>query len=294
MNNRIFYIRAEPDKHERALSALAREPWATGLVSTARRRTATRGDLFELRFTYEVFLRGLSPVRPFRAGVGTTNIDFRVPHTIPWNIELLSVNESEAISRAREADEEDGVSIETLDLGLVDDQVENERRIAAKQTPEHDMQRMVSKLGEKVSDANGQPQKFPVPDGTFVNMLLVDVRSYLGGDGSIDRVDCRQMLYGPSAVAADLIAFDPKTGEPFRGLWDGKNRAPYAALARERIQVVGFVHEEEFADDEIRQVTRLYKAPGCQVVLADNPLGWLPPPADNKGLRAENALWTIG
>jgi hypothetical protein len=286
---------AEKEKETRAAAALGCLPWAVGIVNATVGPTPHPGARFELRFAYELHLAGIAPIRPFRAGVDGTDIDFRVPALVPWNIELLSVGESEAIGAARTTRKEGAIQSEELHLGLTGDAAEDRRRVAAKQTPEHDLRRMISKLGEKGwENKKSRPVKFPRPDGSAVNMLLVDVRSYLGGDASIDEFDCRQMLLGPQGMRDYLVMWHPTGSEPLRGIWDPANQGDYAIAARERIQVVGFVHEEAFADDEIRQVTLLFKNPAFSIDLATNPLGWPSCAARRIGLRTENALWNPG
>lgn len=103
-------------------------------------------------------------------------------------------------------------------------------------------------------------------------MLLVDIRSYLGGEGLIDEFDCRQALFGPARLTDPLIMW--AGDEPIRGIWESSNDDARALAFRERVQVVGFVHEEAFLDDEIRQVTRLFQNPAFSIDLASNPLGW--------------------
>jgi hypothetical protein len=80
----------------------------------------------------------------------------------------------------------------------------------------------------------------------------------LAGDASIDRVDRRQVVSAEGGGCRFWWPYEPTTAEPLCGLRDIGVALPTPDLARARFQVVGFVHEEGFADDEIRQVTRLY------------------------------------
>jgi hypothetical protein len=88
--------------------------------------------------------------------------------------------------------------------------------------------------------------------------------------------------------------WDHGTGVPIRGLWDPSNTQERAIAFRERVQVVGFVHEEEFEDNEIRQVALLFQNPAFPMDVAKNPLGWPARTAPRTGLRSKNALWNPG
>jgi hypothetical protein len=279
-------------KERRAIEALRQLSWTSGIVKAAS-ANASPGQRFELRFAYELHRAGIEPVRPFRAGVDNTDIDFRIPGAVPWNIELLSVAESEAVRGARVRYESGPVRVEQVDLGLVGHNEEDQRRVEAKQTPESELLRLISKLGEKAWE-DSRPVKFPLAGHSEVNMILVDVRSYGGGQGLVDEFDCRQALFGPRGLPDHLIMWDHGSGKPIRGLWDLSNTQQRALAFRERVQVVGFVHEEAFADDEIRQVALLFQNPAFSIELANNPLGWPARTAPRTGLRRENTLWNPG
>jgi hypothetical protein len=149
------------EKEERAVAALRNLPWTSGIVGSVTRATVAPGDRFELRFAYELHLAGISPKRPFRAGVDNTDIDFQLPAALPWNIELVCVNESDAIQAARVSRQEGSLLVEELDLGLAGSE-EDHARISSKQTPEHDMARMISKLVGKVWDGSRPVNRAPV------------------------------------------------------------------------------------------------------------------------------------
>ncbi len=191
-------------KDERAATRLANVGWAQGLVHKVRKGGAAPGERFELRFGLELHLQGLTPTRPFPTGVDGTDVDFRIPGTTPWNVELLCLNESNVVASTR------------------------------------------------------------------------------------DFVD-----YGPASVPSEAVATDRRSGKALRGLWDPKNPGAFAQAARERIDVVAFVHEEAFTDTEICEVARLSRNPESEADLAHNPCNWIVA-RDKTGLRATNALWNLG
>jgi hypothetical protein len=155
---------------------------------------------------------------------------------------------------------------------------------------------VISALERKCFDSKKQrPIKFPIPDASTVNMLLVDTRRY-ERFGFLDRDHCRQMLGGAALVEHDFnVQWDPVSNKPIRGLWSTDNERPAAGIARERIHVVGFVHEEVYEDDEIREVTVLFQNPRLPCDGSRYPLRWpTPPGAPRTKLRQQNALWNNG
>jgi hypothetical protein len=54
---------------------------------------------------------------------------------------------------------------------------------------------VIERIVGKAQD-DGNPAKFPLPDGTHWSMLIADVRAF----GHIDQADCRQIAYGAGAV----------------------------------------------------------------------------------------------
>jgi hypothetical protein len=165
-----------------------------------------------------------------------------------------------------------------------------------KQTQQEELLRIVHKLGEKVYNGT-KPVKFPAPDGSAFHMLLVDIRGLEGIGGYPDRDHCRQIVFGPDRVSYQaFVAAHADTGEPIRGVWDEANSSRAAQLLRERIHVIGFVHEELYCDDEIRDITVAFMNPAFfsrsdsfHDLYPLNTRGRLDFPA-----RVENSLWNWG
>lgn len=291
---------AEREKNRRALEVLAPLRWAKRLVKDSQQDNPKQGILFELRFAYELARLGLVPEYEHATGVEGTSVDFRIAAKAgepSWNIELVSIERSDAVEKATIVEEHrPGIRIETLDLGLGGESRDDAERIVNKQTPEHEMLRVIGALERKCFDSKKQrPIKFPIPDASTVNMLLVDIRRY-EGLGFLDRDHCRQMLGGAALVKHDFnVQWDPGSNQPIRGLWSPDNERPAAEIARERDHVVGFVHEEAYDDDEIREVTVLFQNPKLRCDVSRYPLRWLTPPdAPRTALRQTNALWNDG
>jgi hypothetical protein len=244
------------ERNVRALEALASEPWAQGLLKRVRSlgiKLKEDDTLFELRYAHDLARADVAPVYEHPTGVGNSTVDFKLPGRVPWLVELVSIQESDAVKAATvKKTLASGLRTETFlltsDAGISDPSKK-------KQTPQEELLRVVNKLGEKVYDKKrDRPIKFPVPDGSAFHMLLVDVRGFEGGDP--DRDHCRQIVGGPALVRGEFnVAKHADTGEPIRGVWDEANTSRAAELLRERVHVIGFVHEQLYCDDEIRDIT---------------------------------------
>jgi hypothetical protein len=244
------------ERNERALEALGPAPWARGLIARVRKLGVTLAaddTLFELRYAHDLARARVAPEYEHRTGVGNSTVDFKLPGAVPWLVELVSIRESDAMKAATSRETHaSGIRTETLLLSSTTEILDTSKK---KQTQQHELLRVVHKLGEKVYDG-AKPIKFPVPDGSAFHMLLVDMRGFEGIAGDPDRDHCRQITGGPSAVREEFnVARHADTWEPIRGVWDPANTATAATLLRERVHVIGFVHEQLYCDDEIRDVT---------------------------------------
>jgi hypothetical protein len=276
-------------KQNRAQEVLERVPWAQNLLRRARERPNEQGLGFELRVAHELHLAGVEPQYEFATGVGGSSVDFRLPGRWPWNLELVSARISDAVKDATvQEDVGSGLIVQTIALGF-----DHQREADVRQTPERDLLRLQHVVLSKVWEGTA-PTKFPV--GTdALNVILIDVRAFLGGTGDVDRDDLLQLAYGPSRVTSPAnVAYHPQTGAPIRGIFDPENDGEGARTARERVHALACVHEMEFTDDEIRQTLVLFANPS----LADSsqlrhfPLRWN---AESEApLRRQNPLWVSG
>jgi hypothetical protein len=78
------------------------------------------------------------------------------------------------------------------------------------------------------------------------------------------------------------------------GVWDPQNNSQAAVLLRERVHAIGFVHEDLYIDDEIRDVTVTFLNPAFfgEAQLAPYPLR--APAHVALPARATNSLWRTG
>ena len=120
------------------------------------------------------------------------------------------------------------------------------------------------KIGEKVL-TKGIPTKFRQPS-EMIHMILVDMRSYLGLGG--DLADYRQIAYGADGIPPRLTHY--WQSQPIKGLFEDIPNHPLhaATLIRERIHFLGFIAENEYRSDEIRE--RTYCLPNPHLLKTEN------------------------
>jgi hypothetical protein len=184
---------AEAEATKRALDVFDAVPWSGGL-----RQQVTNGGglipanmsfLFEARFALALHDCGMEPEYEHATGVGNTSVDFQFE---PWLVELLSLQESEAVKAAtweegaifgRFLSSPQPPSPDEHELGEAERKRLSDLR---KQSPERETLRAIGQIVGKAGD-DKRPAKFPLPDGSHWSMLIVDLRAL----GSVDREDCR-------------------------------------------------------------------------------------------------------
>ncbi len=235
----------EKDYTQVAIDGLRAVSWADPLLS----RLSVAGDLisanmplmFEVRFAYELHCLGVTAEYEYKAGVGNSTVEFRIPGAQPWLVELVSVRKSDAMRRATTT--KGIVTILKPDSDADRSQSEAAEVITAEQ-----------KIAEKVF-ANDRPTKFPKP-GNFFHMIFVDIRGYLDAGG--DRIDWLEMTAGTSNLPRDrymgIHYWRGANGElqPVRGLFEKGNPIRGASYVQERIHVIGFVRERKYVVGEIQ------------------------------------------
>jgi hypothetical protein len=197
--------------------------------------------LFELRFARELLRAGAGAQYEFRAGVGNSDVDFKVDADRPWLVELVSLRESEGV---RSATRSDGVRQSLVLRTGADD---------PKHTEESEMLAAQRRIGAKAF-GGGRPIKFPEPS-EFLHAIVVDARGYLGA-GSGDWIDWMQIAAGPDSVTIpELVKSlrDRETGayKPIRGLFEAACPLEAAATVQARVHFIFFVCERTFAPGEI-------------------------------------------
>jgi hypothetical protein len=283
-----------------ALDVLRSVPWATQLVARVVEggglSTANMPFLFEARFGLALHDCGIAPEYEYAAGVGETTVDFQFG---PWLVELYSLDESDALKAATwEMGSSFGRVLLTAppfcpggaerterklqrDLALLDAGAESDavkevirREVQAEhlKTQEHQKELFKQSPGAEIVKAiervvgkasrDGQPAKFPEPDGSRYSMLVVDARAV--GAAGPDRHDCRLIAYGANAVSEwiDHHMVDAKgRAHPIRGAFDAGAKMRDAQNFRERVHFLGIVAEETYDRDELQYSIRFYHNP---------------------------------
>jgi hypothetical protein len=250
----------EVQRTERAKEALAKVSWAKPVLARLRQAGGIRPEnmplMFEVRFAEELHRAGATAEYEFYAGIGKSTIDFRLKTEPGWLTELVSIRTSNAARRAtrqvgplyyeqlfRLTPEDPGTSVQG-------------EMITAQQ-----------KIGEKVLSRSG-PTKFPPLDGSL-RLILTDMRGYLDERGRFE--DYYEMAYGWRSLKRLFpdhweVLVHTWTGpdgrvEPIKGLFETENPLAAAKLIRERIHFLGFIKEEKFSDNEIREYCLLLSNP---------------------------------
>jgi hypothetical protein len=260
----------EADASKTAIDLLRRVSWAAPLIATIDRAGGISPEnmalLFEARFALALHDCGIKPdpTYEYSAGVGDSTIDFAFA---PWNIELLSLGETDA---ARSATTQNGPFFGRLLTSPVppswDITDQAERKLAVeimKQSSEGEMLKVIDRVVDKASGGKSRrPHKFALPDGQRISMLVVDIRSY--GAGTADETDMRQIAYGPDAVTPEmtLVWTDPNGKRwPIRGVFDPENARPGSQNFRERVHFLGLVTESTYARSELQHAIKFFRNP---------------------------------
>jgi len=223
--------------------------WAKSLITRVNQGGGLISEnmsvLFEARFAYELYKKGVQFEYEYPAGVGDSKVEFRIIQPKEWLIELVSIRRSEGVKRATKK------RGSFYMLNLTTDSSDPH------QSEEAEMITAEQKIGEKVF-SNGKPTKFP-PIATAYHMIITDMRGYLAQGGYID--DYRQMAYGPSGLPKNkemLIHFwkiRPEKKEPIKGLFEKGNPLESSKYICQRIHFLGFVRETDYAEGEITNKT---------------------------------------
>ncbi|MCY0857547.1 hypothetical protein [Cupriavidus sp. D39] len=240
---------------QRVLPELLAVPWSRPLAERIERDGGLTNEnmplLFEARFAHALHSQGLTPEYEYRAGVGDTVIDFRVPGNVDWLFELTSIRPSEALRRATV---EDGPFISRLlqSPSMANNAKENE------ESEEGEMLLVQQKIGEKVFDGK-QVVKFPVPGGP-IQVIVVDMRAFLDGG---DHWDYTQIAYGPRGMPQELVHCWLHKGQwqPIHGLFEPECTGRAAPYIQQRIHFLAFVAETSYDSGDIFRQIRLLPNP---------------------------------
>ncbi len=246
----------------KAVDELASVRWASSLLESTRPildrlrvgladkdayrahplKPSEKSFLFEIRFARALADAGLIASYEYNAGVGNSTVDFYVDLDPPLLVELVSLHESDAFKTAAWASGEyQGYLLRTNS----DD---------PRQSTEWETLKAQERIGEKVFDGK-RAIKFPAPNG-FMHMVVVDARGFAGG-GHGDQADWRQIAYGPQGLPHELVKHwtNPKNGvtAPIRGLFEDACPIRVARTLHDRLHLIGFICERNYAVTEIRE-----------------------------------------
>ena len=231
---------------------LAGTAWAQPLLTTIKRNggltRANKTRFFELRFGYALHQAGIVP-RHEVPGEGQSTLDFGFTWSgRDWLVELMRLEETQAVRSATQVRvDEDGVQWASLQLSTnAEDPT---------QSPEGETLKAVQRICGKC-EHDGRPHKFPVPKGAH-HVILVDFRTFLDGSDDHDHV---HVALGGEWVQNEAcrMRWD---GRLISGVFNERTRVRGAREARERVHLLGFVHESDFADGGFAAGTRFIANP---------------------------------
>lgn len=264
----------ESQRMEVVLGELRSVPWASPLVGRIDRRggisVATQPELFEARVAHELHRLGVEATYEYMAGVGGTSVDFHTPGHPEFLIEVVSLRTSEGVQAAVRRH---GPFIEHR-LSTENLRTEDYQR----ESIESELVLVQQKLGEKVLE-KGKVVKFPATDPSRRHVLVMDVRSIMGGGEEmkylrddllqvtyghwgVDQVGGRRIRLGMSVPSAD------GTMQSLQGIFENVEAHPLraAAILRERIHAIHFVCERMYNADEIAGPDASYIVPNLSLI----------------------------
>lgn len=156
-----FLSQREADFTEQVVAALGGQPWAQALLQGIEQNggmtTANKALLFEARFAYGLHQAGIAPQYE-DAGEGNSTLDFGFTSGQQgWLVELMRLEETQAAEAATTTEtDEHGVSWFGRLLSTTADD--------PRQSEEGETLKAVERICQKC-ERNGQPHKFPAPDG---------------------------------------------------------------------------------------------------------------------------------
>lgn len=246
-----------------AIEALKGINWAQPVLNRLQQAGGLKSEnmplMFEVRFAYELHRAGKVAEYEFKAEVGDSTVEFRVPGTVTWLFELVSIRTSQAAKNA------------VTQHGLLFQQMLSTDAPDVAQSPEAEMITAEQKIGEKVF-TKGTQTKFPVPVTNIYHVILSDMRGYLDEGGDV--FDYRQMAYGPSGIPPQYswtTHYWKKDGvklEPIKGLFEKSCPLQSARFIQERIHFLGFIREREYQEGEILQ--KAYYLPNPHLLTNEN------------------------
>lgn len=235
-----FLTGSEADFMDPILKELANTPWARPLVGDINAngglKTENKARLFELRFGHALHQANVEP-RYEVAGEAQSTLDYSFQAGgRDFLVEMMRLEETAAVKAATTA--------ETFDDGAV----MVKRTLTStgkdpKQSEEGETLKAVQRICQKF-ESGGKPHKFPAI-GSGTHILLVDMRTFLNGGDSWDRIEI--------SLNGNLVPPGFRhhwQGKVISGVFDAGNTMRGAREARERLHFIGFVNEKTFENGE--------------------------------------------
>ena len=231
---------------------LTAQEWARPIINDINANGglthANKTRFFELRFGYALHQAGIAP-RYEIAGVGASTLDFGFTSDGQrWRVELMRLEETAAVQRATHAHvDADGIPWS----GRVLSSNAEDRR----ESEEGETLKAVQRICQKC-ERDGQPHKFPPPDGAY-HAILVDFRTFLNGGDAYDRVHVG--LGGEFVPEAFCRRY--WEGQLIAGVFSPRNPLRGAPEARQRVHFIGFVKEDAYQSGGFRPATQFVGNP---------------------------------
>lgn len=239
------------------LDQLTGVAWARPLLASIQRQGGvTQGNaplLFEARVAYELWRQGIAAQYEFQAGVGTSSVDFRLPSSPAYLIEVVSLQASAAIKAATR--EVGGI----YQMLLMSENLDPANpKAVQKQSEEAEFVSAQVRLGEKVF-ADGKPTKFPLPQPDTYHVILVDFRGFNGGEPELFPADLYELTYGQAGLRFinEPVSHGLPDGSgqlmPLTGIFEKRDDHPLRAapFLQERVHAIHFVNEQRFEPGEL-------------------------------------------
>ena len=231
---------------------LAAEPWAGRLLRDIDRNggltRANKARFFELRFGHGLHQAGITPDYEVK-GEGRSTLDFGFTASGQcWLVELMRLEETEAVKRATSTKRDDDGIVWSQQLLGTNSQ-------DATQSEEGETIKAVQRICQKC-ERNGEPHKFPMPDAAY-HVMLVDFRTFLHGGDEYDRIHVGLGgKYVPEEICRRYC-----DGNPISGVFSPRTKVHGAPEIRQRVHFLGFVCEETYENGAFGRATQFIVNP---------------------------------
>jgi hypothetical protein len=217
-------------------------------------RKAVKAALFEIRIANAIYQSGYNAIYEYKTGIDKTSVDFLIhgdksKGQHDWLVELTSLRDSEDIKQA---------TTQKSDMYFY---ISPDNNAEVK-----DIWRAQQAILSKVAKKPAIPIKFPLPNATTYNVIVIDMRAI--NLGMVDKYDLQMIMYGSQHLRnidhgflyRDFVTVDGFL-KPILGICDSKYEDPRAQYFRERIHAVGFINEEKYEQGEINSHIQTYCNP---------------------------------